>query len=72
MSAVTANSAGAVMAAASQSPLRLAVRRFASRPAAVLGLIVVVLFVAAAVLAPLISPFDPIASSLTLIREAPS
>jgi len=72
MSAVTANSAGAVMAAASQSPLRLAVRRFASRPAAVLGLIVVALFVAAAVFAPLVSPFDPIATSWTLIRKAPS
>ncbi len=72
MSAVVTNSAGAVMAAASQSPLRLAVRRFASRPAAVLGLIVVALFVAAAVFAPLVSPFDPIATSWTLIRKAPS
>jgi peptide/nickel transport system permease protein len=73
MSATTANpsegnSAGAVMAAASQSPLRLAVRRFAGRPAAVMGLVVVALFVLAAVLAPLISPYDPIATSWSLIR----
>jgi peptide/nickel transport system permease protein len=72
MSAVTANGAGAVMAAASQSPLRLAVRRFAGRPAAVLGLIVVALFVLAAAFAPLLSPYDPIATSWTLIRKAPS
>jgi peptide/nickel transport system permease protein len=67
-----ANSAGAVMAAASQSPLRLAVRRFAGRPAAVMGLAVVALFVLAAVFAPLISPYDPIATSWSLIRKAPS
>jgi peptide/nickel transport system permease protein len=72
MSAVTANSAGAVMAAASQSPLRLAIRRFTGRPAAVLGLIVVLLFVLGAAFAPLLAPYDPIATSWTLIRKAPS
>ena len=69
---VPANSAGAVMAAASQSPARLAVRRFLARPAAVAGLVVVVLFVAAALLAPWIAPFDPIKTSWTMIRKAPS
>src|SRR5665213_2930700 len=72
MSAITANSAGAVMAAASQSPLRLAIRRFTGRPAAVLGLIVVLLFVLGAAFAPLLAPYDPIATSWTLIRKAPS
>ena len=65
-------SAGAVMAAASQSPGRLAVRRFLRRPAAVAGLIVVGLFVLAAVFAPWIAPADPIKTSWTLIRKAPS
>jgi peptide/nickel transport system permease protein len=65
-------SAGAVMAAASQSPGRLAVRRFLRRPAAVAGLIVVSLFVLAAVFAPWIVPADPIKTSWTLIRKAPS
>ena len=72
MSATTPNAAGAVMAAASQSPGRMAVRRFCSRPAAVGGLVVVTLFVLMAVLAPLLAPYDPIKTSWTLIRKAPS
>ncbi|MBN8892004.1 MAG: ABC transporter permease [Rhodospirillales bacterium] len=74
MSGITAttNDAGAVMAAASQSPLRLAVRRFTRRPAAVGGLVVVGLFVLAAALAPWVAPYDPIQTSWTLIRKAPS
>jgi peptide/nickel transport system permease protein len=48
------------------------VRRFLRRPAAVIGLAVIVLFVAAAVLAPLIAPYDPIATSWSAVRKAPS
>ena len=55
-----------------QSPARLAVRRFCARPAAVAGLFVVVLFFAVAILAPLIAPYDPVATSWTAIRKAPS
>jgi peptide/nickel transport system permease protein len=55
-----------------QSPARLAVGRFCARPAAVAGLFVVVVFFAVAVLAPLIAPYDPVATSWTLIRKAPS
>jgi peptide/nickel transport system permease protein len=55
-----------------QTPARLAVTRFLRRPAAVAGLIVIVLFVAAAILAPLLAPYDPIATSWTAIRKAPS
>ncbi len=66
------NSAGAVMASASQSPARMAVRRFAARPAAVAGLVVVVFFVLVAVFAPWIAPADPVKTSWTLIRKAPS
>ena len=59
-------------AAAPRAPASLAVSRFLRRPAAVAGLAVIVLFVAAALLAPLIAPFDPIATSWTAIRKAPS
>ena len=55
-----------------QSPSRLALRRFRARPAAVLGAAVIVIFVLAAILAPFIAPFDPTATSWTLIRKAPS
>jgi peptide/nickel transport system permease protein len=65
-------SAGAVMAVASQSPARLAVRRFLRRPAAVVGLVVIVSFVVLAVFAPWLAPEDPIKTSWTAIRKAPS
>jgi peptide/nickel transport system permease protein len=58
--------------AAPRSPARLAVARFMGRPAAVGGLVVVVVFLAVAIFAPLISPYDPIATSWTLVRKAPS
>src|ERR1700692_1374510 len=54
------------------SPRQLATRAFLHRPVAVGGLAIIVLFVAVAVLAPLISPYDPIATSWTAIRKAPS
>ena len=56
----------------SLSPARLAWRRFCRRPAAVGGLVVVVLFILVAVLANFIAPADPIKTSWTLIRKAPS
>jgi peptide/nickel transport system permease protein len=55
-----------------RTPARLAVGRFMRRPAAVAGLVVIVLFAAAAILAPLIAPFDPVATSWSAIRKAPS
>ncbi len=55
-----------------QSPARLALGRFLHRPVAVGGLIVIVVFVAVAIFAPLIAPYDPIATSWTAIRKAPS
>src|ERR1700719_45526 len=54
------------------TPRRLAVSRFLRRPAAVAGLAVIVLFAGMAVLAPVLAPFDPIATSWTAIRKAPS
>jgi peptide/nickel transport system permease protein len=55
-----------------QSPARLALRRFLHRPVAVAGLAVIVLFIGVAAFAPLIAPYDPIATSWTAIRKAPS
>ena len=54
------------------SPRQLAIRAFLSRPVAVGGLSVIALFVMAAVFAPLIAPADPIATSWSAIRKAPS
>jgi peptide/nickel transport system permease protein len=54
------------------TPARLAVHRFFRRPAAVGGLAVIVVFVAAAILAPLAAPYDPVATSWSAIRKAPS
>ncbi len=54
------------------SPTALALRRFRGRPAAVLGFAVIALFVVVAVAAPLVAPFDPVATSWTAIRKAPS
>jgi peptide/nickel transport system permease protein len=55
-----------------QSPARLALLRFLHRPIAVAGLVVIVVFILLATFAPLITPYDPIATSWTTIRKAPS
>jgi peptide/nickel transport system permease protein len=54
------------------SPLGLAARRFRDRRSAVLGLIVIVVLVSVAALAPLLAPDDPTRTSWSLIRKAPS
>src|SRR4029450_6020314 len=54
------------------SPGRRAFYRLMHRPSAVLGLIVVAAFVAIALAAPLLAPYDPIATSWSAIRKAPS
>jgi peptide/nickel transport system permease protein len=59
-------------AAMPRSPGRLALQRFLQRRAAVAGLVVIVLFIAVAILAPLIAPYDPVATSWSAIRKAPS
>ncbi len=47
-------------------------RRLLTRPVAVCGLIVVLVFIVVAIAAPLIAPFDPIATSFSAVRKAPS
>lgn len=54
------------------SPGRLAAIRFGQRHAAVLGAAVVIGFVLIAVFAPLIAPYDPLATSWLAIRKPPS
>ena len=54
------------------APMLRFLRRFARRRAALAGLIVSTLFLLAAILAPLIVPYDPIATSWASIRRAPS
>jgi len=54
------------------SPARRALAALLRHRLAMFGLVVVVLFVAAALLAPWISPADPLATSWSAIRRAPS
>jgi peptide/nickel transport system permease protein len=55
-----------------ESPARRALRRLLARKGAVVGLVVIVVFILLAVLAPLIVPYDPIATSWTSVRKPPS
>ena len=55
-----------------ESPARRALRRFLRHRLAVFGLVVVVAFILAALLAPWISPADPLQTSWTAIRKPPS
>ncbi len=54
------------------SPARRARRRLFKRRAAVLGLVVLTAFILLALLAPWITPYDPIATSWSLVRKSPS
>jgi peptide/nickel transport system permease protein len=55
-----------------ESPARRAVRRLLRRRGAIFGLAVIVIFVLLAVLAPWVTPYDPIAQSWMTVRKAPS
>jgi len=57
---------------AETGPWRRAWRKLARRPSALFGLVVVVAFVVVALGAPWIAPFDPIETSWSAIRQAPS
>src|ERR1700746_2205076 len=65
--------AGAGIAAESvETPTARAIRRFKRRKGALVALLVIAIFVAAAVLAPLISPYDPQLQTWSAVRKAPS
>ena len=55
-----------------ESPARRALRRLMARKGAVAGLVVIATFITLAGLAPWIAPYDPVATSWTLVRKAPS
>ena len=54
------------------TPARCALKRLARRRGAMVGLALVAFFVAMALLAPWISPYDPLATSWSTVRKAPS
>jgi peptide/nickel transport system permease protein len=54
------------------SPLSRGWRRLCRRKSAMVGLAVVLLFVVLALLAPWIAPYDPIKTSFTTVRKAPT
>jgi peptide/nickel transport system permease protein len=55
-----------------ESPARRALRRLLKRKGAIVGMVVITIFVLLAVFAPLIVPYDPIATSWSLVRKAPT
>jgi peptide/nickel transport system permease protein len=55
-----------------ESPARRALRRLFKRKGAVIGLVVVATFILLALFAPFVAPYDPIATSWSLVRKAPS
>src|SRR6267154_4113725 len=55
-----------------ESPARRALRRLFKRKGALIGLVVVATFILLALFAPFVAPYDPIATSWTLVRKAPS
>jgi peptide/nickel transport system permease protein len=66
------NTTAATAAIQGESPTRRAIKRFLRHRLAVFGLVVVVLFIAVAILAPLIAPYDPLQTSWSRIRRPPS
>jgi peptide/nickel transport system permease protein len=71
--AVLSNAIGSVTDDDSaETPTARAMRRLLRRKGAVFGLCVIALLVAAALLAPLISPYDPSLQTWSAVRKAPS
>jgi peptide/nickel transport system permease protein len=64
--------AGARSDESAETPTARAIRRFKRRKGALLALAVIAIFVGAAILAPLISPYDPDLQTWTAVRKAPS
>ncbi|HEU0218224.1 MAG TPA: ABC transporter permease [Stellaceae bacterium] len=64
--------AAAAAEEAGERPWQRAIRVLARRRMALFGLSVVLFFIAVAILAPLIAPYDPLATSWSAVRKAPS
>jgi peptide/nickel transport system permease protein len=63
---------GATEDESAETPTARAMRRLLRRKGAVFGIFVIALLVALALLAPLISPYDPSSQTWTAVRQAPS
>ena len=63
---------GGIAAETVETPAARAMRRFKRSKAALFALVVIAIFVAAAVLAPLISPYNPDLQTWSAVRQAPS
>ncbi|HEX6722338.1 MAG TPA: ABC transporter permease [Burkholderiaceae bacterium] len=70
--AAVLSSPALTLAAKPASPGRRALRKLLHRKPAVVGLVIVVAFVVLALFAPWIAPHDPVATSWSAIRKAPS
>src|ERR1051325_4402469 len=55
-----------------ESPARRALRRLFKRQGAVVGLVVLSAFILLAISAPYVVPYDPVATSWTLVRKPPT
>jgi peptide/nickel transport system permease protein len=55
-----------------ERPWRRTMRRLAKRRAALAGLTVVAFFIALSILAPIVSPYDPLATNWAMVRKPPS
>ena len=69
---LTSNSSGFGPAARSESYLRMVARQFLHHRAAVVGMVVIVLFFLTALLAPYLAPYDPAAIDLANRLQGPS
>jgi peptide/nickel transport system permease protein len=69
---MTADILDAAFVDAGDRPWRLALRRLIRRRAALIGLAVVIFFVALALVAPLVAPYDPLATDWRWVRKPPS
>jgi len=65
-------SAETAQSAREENPWARAWRRLRRRKGALVGLAVVMLFIVLALLAPWVAPYDPVATSWSLVRKAPS
>ena len=72
MTSIDPSIQSADLADGGDTPVRRAWMRLRRRKSAMLGLVIVVLLILIAVLAPLIAPFDPAKQSYTTVRKAPS